>query len=247
MTKELNIYQKLSIMQERIKVNKGNNNKFADFKYRTIQDILSELKPMLKELELVLTFKNGTLQDDKYSLNMVLLDINKPTENRIDESGEIYIDRTKKQMDLSQKCLSAKTFLKKSLLEDLLLISEDDDPDGHDNTPEPRNSNTSNPIMDTKEAKNTTKPVSEDEKNEAELRAKVQNILFFAANKDKSKMYDLLEAETEFVSKRDNKKVPGLRDFKRLRNGRLKTTYGIICKKYPEATKLVTDKMKGDN
>jgi hypothetical protein len=128
-----NIYQKISIMQERIKVNKSSRNNFADFNYRTIQDIFSELKPLLKELGLIITFGGGKLNEDKYTLGIMITDINDPT-NRIDETGEIYIDRAKSKMDLSQKVLSAKTFLKKSLLEDLLLICEDDDPDSHDNT-----------------------------------------------------------------------------------------------------------------
>jgi len=131
--KEGNIYQKLAYLQDVIKVNKANRNDFADFSYRTIQDIFSELKPHLKDLGLIINFGGGKLDGDKYTLGIIVIDINKP-DNRIDETGEIYIDRTKSKMDLSQKCLSAKTFLKKSLLEDLLLISEDDDPDSHDNT-----------------------------------------------------------------------------------------------------------------
>jgi hypothetical protein len=131
--KDMNIYQKISIMQERIKVNKSARNNFADFNYRTIQDIFSEIKPLLKELGLIISFGGGKLNEDKYTLGIIVIDINNP-DNRIDETGEIYIDRTKSKMDLSQKVLSAKTFLKKSLLEDLLLICEDDDPDSHDNT-----------------------------------------------------------------------------------------------------------------
>lgn len=131
--KDMNIYQKIAIIQERIKVNKLGRNNFADFNYRTIQDIFGELKPLLKELGLVISFGGGKLSEDKYTLGIMVIDIDNP-DNRIDETGEIYIDRTKSKMDLSQKVLSAKTFLKKSLLEDLLLICEDDDPDGHDNT-----------------------------------------------------------------------------------------------------------------
>jgi len=136
--KDMNIYQKIAIIQERIKVNKLGRNNFADFNYRTIQDIFGELKPLLKELGLVISFGGGKLSEDKYTLGIMIIDIDN-IDSRIDETGEIYIDRTKSKMDLSQKVLSAKTFLKKSLLEDLLLICEDDDPDGHDNTDKKNN------------------------------------------------------------------------------------------------------------
>lgn len=129
-----NIYYKISILQERIKVNKSSRNEFANFNYRTIQDIFSELKPLLKELNLILTFGAGKLEGDKYSLTLNLIDLTANNTNNYTVYGEIYIDREKKKMDLSQMVLSAKTFLKKSLLEDLLLINEDNDPDSHDNT-----------------------------------------------------------------------------------------------------------------
>ena len=129
---ELNIYQKILILQEKIRVKKDKRNEFANFSYRSISDIFNELKPLLKDLDMIVSFGGGKLDGDKYSLGLTIIDINNPS-NRVDETGEIYIDRTKAKMDLSQKCLSAKTFLKKSLLEDFLLINEDDDPDSHDN------------------------------------------------------------------------------------------------------------------
>ena len=129
----MNIYQKLAVLQSKITVNKDKRNTFADFNYRTIQDILAELKPVLTELSLMIRFGSGKLDGDKYTLDIIITDINNPVA-QIEETGEIYLDRTKSKMDLSQKVLSAKTFLKKSLLEDLLLISEDVDPDSHDNT-----------------------------------------------------------------------------------------------------------------
>ncbi len=129
---ELNIYQKILILQEKIRVKKDKRNEFANFSYRSISDIFNELKPLLKDLGLVISFGGGKLDGDKYTLGFEIIDVNNP-KNKIDETGEIYIDRTKAKMDLSQKCLSAKTFLKKSLLEDFLLINEDEDPDSHDN------------------------------------------------------------------------------------------------------------------
>jgi hypothetical protein len=152
--KNLSIYEKISIMQERIKVNKSSRNTFADFNYRTIQDIFSELKPLLKELNLVITFGAGKLEGDKYTLTLDLIDFKSENMHDYTATGEIYIDRNKKKMDLSQMVLSAKTFLKKSLLEDLLLINEDEDPDSHDNT----GKNTKTPQQTPKRPQRTPTP-----------------------------------------------------------------------------------------
>lgn len=156
--KNLSIYEKISIMQERIKVNKSSKNTFADFNYRTIQDIFSELKPLLKELNLVITFGAGKLEGDKYTLTLDLIDFKSENMHDYTATGEIYIDRNKKKMDLSQMVLSAKTFLKKSLLEDLLLINEDDDPDSHDNTKskQPNKPNYNGPTTPSNPKPNTT-------------------------------------------------------------------------------------------
>lgn len=241
--KEMNIYQKIAVLQDVIKVNKANKNNFADFNYRTIQDILAELKPNLKELNLIINFGAGSLDGDKYSLEIRVIDINN-LESKIVESGEIYIDRTKSKMDLSQKVLSAKTFLKKSLLEDLLLINEDDDPDSHDNrrTGQQNNTNQNKGSSNKSSGSNQQSEEPTRTKEEAQTISNVKNILYYAADKDQNKMIDLLESNTEFTGK-DNKKVPGLRDFNKLVGKRLTVTYGKLQKAYPEAYKIVQDKL----
>jgi len=233
MTKEMNIYQKVAVLQEKIVVQKSSINDFANFKYRTIQDILIILKPLLKELDLIVRFSSTTLSEDKLSLGIIIIDINNP-DNAITEMGDIYSDRTKQKMDLSQKVLSAKTFLKKSLLEDLLLINEDDDPDSHDNgnTGKPKNNQSYN------KANNNTAPKAEDTKDIKKLK----NILYVAAGNDKDKMVDLLEQQTGFKGK-DGKEVKGLRDFNKLTGKRLEVTLSKIEKLYPDIVKDIEKKL----
>ncbi len=262
LVKGLNIYQKLAILQDKVKVNKDNRNDFADFKYRTIQNILAELKPLLKELGLIIRFGSGKLDGEKYILDIIVTDINNPT-NQMGENGEIYIDRTKSKMDLSQKVLSAKTFLKKSLLEDLLLISEDVDPDSHDNTglhgdnfrggTAPTNQgNTSNGDAQTDKNRgnnkgNTTNNSTEEPERtpeEAEAISGIKNILYLVAEKDPDKMLALLAEHTSFIGK-DKKKVPGVSDYNKLIGKRLTVTYGKLQKTYPkEYEKVLENKAK---
>lgn len=242
---EMNIYQKIAVLQDVIKVNKANRNDFADFSYRTIQDIFSELKPHLKELNLIINFGAGSLDGDKYSLEIRVIDINN-LESKIVETGEIYIDRTKAKMDLSQKCLSAKTFLKKSLLEDLLLINEEDDPDSHDNTKTGQKQNTytksgnQNQSGNSNNGNKTHKEQTDDEKKQV---SKLKNILYYAANEDNEKMVTLLEQNTAFKG-RDGKQVAGLTDFAALNGKRLEVTLNKIEKLYPDIVKKVEEKLK---
>lgn len=240
MDNKLNIYEKVAVLQDKIKVNKGNRNNFADFSYRTIQDIFSELKPLLKELNLIINFGSGTLDGDKYSLEMRVIDI-KDLESKIVETGEIYIDRTKAKMDLSQKCLSAKTFLKKSLLEDLLLINEDDDPDGHDNTGKQNNTTKPKGNKNSGSTGNTTTKKQTPE--EIKQVSKLKNILYFAADKDNNKMLQLLEQNTAFKG-RDGKQVAGLDSFDKLNGKRLEVTLSKIEQLYPDIVKTVEAKNK---
>ena len=153
--------------------------------------------------------------------------------------GDIYNDRTKQKMDLSQKVLSAKTFLKKSLLEDLLLINEDDDPDSHNNTgkqnttTKPNSNNSNNNNSNT--SNSTPKEQTDDEKKQV---SKLKNILYFAANKDNTKMLELLEQNTAFKG-RDGKHVKGLDSFDKLTGKRLNVTLSKIEKLYPDIVKSV--------
>jgi hypothetical protein len=130
--KKLDIHQKLLILQEKITVKKGQRNDFAKFNYRDINDIIDEIKPVLKELKCIIFFPRRVMEGNQLTINLTFRDTE--SSDFIEFISDITIDRNKSKMDESQKCLSAGTFLKKSLLEDLLLLNEGEDPDGHDNT-----------------------------------------------------------------------------------------------------------------
>lgn len=49
MENELNIYQKLTAIQNEIKVPKGQNNDFGGYKYRSAEDIQEKAKPLLQK------------------------------------------------------------------------------------------------------------------------------------------------------------------------------------------------------
>ena len=51
---ELNIYDKLILIQQELKCNKGQYNSFGKYKYRSCEDILESVKPLLQKHNLVI-------------------------------------------------------------------------------------------------------------------------------------------------------------------------------------------------
>ena len=51
----MNIYEKLGIIQSKLKAPKGQYNSFGKYKYRSCEDILEAVKPLLSETKTVLS------------------------------------------------------------------------------------------------------------------------------------------------------------------------------------------------
>lgn len=51
----MNIYEKLGIIQSKLKAPKGQYNSFGKYKYRSCEDILEAVKPLLTETRTVLS------------------------------------------------------------------------------------------------------------------------------------------------------------------------------------------------
>ena len=63
----MNIYEKLSNIQNELKCNKNQYNKFGGYKYRSCEDILEAVKPICKKYKAVLILSD-TLENigDRY-------------------------------------------------------------------------------------------------------------------------------------------------------------------------------------
>jgi hypothetical protein len=142
------LLRKLSSIQSKMDISKNGKNEFANFKYRSIDSILNILKPLLNELDMMVIFRDFKYDEEKVYLNLNLIDLESETEEII--NGELKIDWAKGKMDKCQMVLSAKTFLKKTLLEDTFFINESEDPDGHNNVDKPKNTTPEPPKGDYK-------------------------------------------------------------------------------------------------
>lgn len=131
-----NIYQKLSVLQQSYNSTKDQKNNFANFNYRNVENILTDLKPILNSLGLTLIFNeeiiNGTTNDYiKFECKLIDVETNESV-NNISVCG---IDTELKGMSKAQMVGADLSYGRKYCLGGLLLFSTGvADPDSMDNT-----------------------------------------------------------------------------------------------------------------
>lgn len=131
--KEMNIYEKLMNIQSELKAPKNLVNKFGGFNYRSCEDILEAVKPLLKKY-------NCTLQVSDELENIGGKNYIKSTARLIDIDSTSSIDNTayareaeeKKGMSEEMLTGSCSSYCRKYCLNGLFLIDDNKDPDSSD-------------------------------------------------------------------------------------------------------------------
>lgn len=126
----MNIYEKLGIIQSKLKAPKGQYNSFGKYKYRSCEDILEAVKPLLSETKTVLsvTDRMEVVGDRIYVRAEAHL-------NDCEDSGEIITvayareEESKKGMDSSQVTGAASSYARKYALNGLFCIDDNKDSD----------------------------------------------------------------------------------------------------------------------
>jgi hypothetical protein len=135
--KKMNIYEKLLQVQNEIIVSKERENAFANFKYRSAEDILGELKPILKPQKLLLILKDDLTEmlGCAYIKGVATL-INCEAPEEIIE-GYAFAKECpdpKPKMDSSQTTGCCSSYARKYALNGLFCLDDSSqDPDGMDN------------------------------------------------------------------------------------------------------------------
>tara|TARA_R110000868_G_scaffold13556_3_gene63069 strand:- start:135 stop:773 length:639 start_codon:yes stop_codon:yes gene_type:complete len=141
------IHSKLVAIQSGLKAPKNQKNNFAGYTYRSCEDILEAVKPLLKEHNLILLLADnivevggrvyvkatasisaGTLQPN--GLDAVCISVNafaREQEKKVNKSGA-------ETMDHAQLTGSASSYARKYALNGLFLIDDTKDSDTMDNT-----------------------------------------------------------------------------------------------------------------
>ena len=124
----LTLNQKLVLIQSELKAPKNQFNSFGNYKYRSQEDILEALKPLLKKYDVSLTIEDEIKQisDLIYVEATVLIESGSETKSIKAQAG---IDPNKKKMDLAQCFGSSSSYARKYALNGMFLIDDTKDPD----------------------------------------------------------------------------------------------------------------------
>ena len=142
----MNIYEKLLKAQVELKAPKGQYNSFGKYKYRSCEDILEALKPVLDKLKLALFISDeivevgGSYKTSKkdeiietigrkyVKATITLVNIEKPDEI-IETSALAREEETKKGMDGSQITGASSSYARKYALNGMFMIDDTKDSD----------------------------------------------------------------------------------------------------------------------
>lgn len=131
----MTIYEKLVDVQGRLKAPKNQRNNFGKYNYRSCEDILEAVKPLLVEHKLALTISDyvDTTQAPMVSATAKITD----GKDTIEVSAQAGIDINRKGMDIAQSFGSSSSYARKYALNGLFLIDDTKDSDAtntHGNT-----------------------------------------------------------------------------------------------------------------
>ena len=126
----MNIYEKLSNIQNELKCNKNQFNKFGGYAYRSCEDILEAVKPLLKKEKVVLTISDELQYiGNRYYIKATATLIDTESEAIISNSAYAREEGTKKGMDGSQITGASSSYARKYALNGLFGIDDNKDSD----------------------------------------------------------------------------------------------------------------------
>jgi len=121
------ITEKLVDIQGRLKAPKNQRNNFGKYNYRSCEDILEAVKPLLVEHKLSLTISDVVINDGLQYINATST-ITDGKES-ISTSAQAGIDANRKGMDIAQSFGSSSSYARKYALNGLFLIDDTKDAD----------------------------------------------------------------------------------------------------------------------
>lgn len=125
---ELSIIEKLGYIQQNLNAPKNRHNKFGNYNYRSCEDIMEAVKPLLDKVGCVLTLSDALVQvGDRYYIRATA-DLQDGKES-IENVAYAREEETKKGLDSSQITGSCSSYARKYALNGLFLIDDVRDSD----------------------------------------------------------------------------------------------------------------------
>ncbi len=126
----MNINEKLLNIQTELKAPKGQKNKFGNYMYRSCEDILEAVKPLLKENRVTLQLTDDiAFLGDRYYIKATAILKDTEEEAIIENIAYARESETKKGMDDSQITGTASSYARKYALNGLFCIDDTKDAD----------------------------------------------------------------------------------------------------------------------
>ena len=132
--KDLNLNQKLSLIQKEFKANKSKFNSFGKYNFRSAEDILEALKPFNEKYQVSFVITEELITND-FVANTIPMLLSTATildnngVNEIKATALVGVDLNQKGMQVPQQFGSASSYGKKYALGNLLLIDDTQDAD----------------------------------------------------------------------------------------------------------------------
>lgn len=128
------ILEKLNIIQSKLKAPKGQYNTFGNYNYRSCEDILEALKPLLAENKMTLIINDNIEQlGERYYLKATCTLFDAETGEKVSNSAYARETETKKAMDAAQITGSVSSYARKYALNGLFAIDDTKDSDTNEN------------------------------------------------------------------------------------------------------------------
>lgn len=127
----MNIYEKLMNIQQELKAPKNQYNSFGEYKYRSCEDILEAVKPLLKENKVILLLTDTIIpaSDTRFYIKATAILQDAESEGKIENTAFAREVEEKKKLDGSQLTGIASSYARKYALNGLFLIDDTKDAD----------------------------------------------------------------------------------------------------------------------
>lgn len=126
----MSVYLKLSKIQTTLKANKNQYNSFGKYSYRSCEDILEALKPLLKENKAAVILKDEIVElNGRFYIKATATFIDAENGEKVETTALAREEENKKGMDLSQVSGSTSSYARKYALNGLFAIDDNKDSD----------------------------------------------------------------------------------------------------------------------
>ena len=126
----MEIYKKLMGIQTKLKAPKSQRNSFGNYNYRSCEDILEAVKPLLDEFKVALTIKDEIiLIGERYYIKATATLIDIDTGDMTETSAYARESAEKRGMDASQVTGATSSYARKYALNGLFAIDDNKDAD----------------------------------------------------------------------------------------------------------------------